>query len=324
MRVRWWEGVADRSHTVTRIEFSDTTRTILPGIGTRFGIRAFNDEGVEAAITAPVRWSSSDTSIATVDSTGAVYPRAIGTVTIAASLAGWRSTARKIRIAGRPATVVLREDWDPDWKTRWIGFGDPPPVAVTGPQNVRALWTHGDGTYSSTAILRQAFSAKDGLGMQVRLSTPITAADFQRLRVAFAAGIDTSAYEHADQRKGAPSVGSNNAICVASYPSGAGSDGERNVAVSAVITSLFPLDAYREFRSGKWWTLRIQILPDGRCGFAINNRVIWISPEAIPLTDKFRVRLGDESKDTRLLHGPLEVWTGVQTDVSWQPPRDRL
>jgi len=63
--------------------------------------------------------------------------------------------------------------------------------------------------------------------------------------------------------------------------------------------------------------LRLQILPDGRCGIAINNRVVWLSPEPIRLDRGFRVYLGDESADGRLLHGPLKIWTGVRTDLDW-------
>jgi hypothetical protein len=58
-------------------------------------------------------------------------------------------------------------------------------------------------------------------------------------------------------------------------------------------------------------------LPDGRCGIAVNDHVLWLSAESIPLDGKFFLRLGDQSKDARLLHGPLEVWTGVRTDIDW-------
>jgi hypothetical protein len=44
---------------------------------------------------------------------------------------------------------------------------------------------------------------------------------------------------------------------------------------------------------------------------------VWLSPERIPLDAEFRLRLGDESADTRLLHGPLQIWTGVRTDIDW-------
>ncbi|MBK6845445.1 MAG: hypothetical protein IPG88_24645 [Gemmatimonadetes bacterium] len=69
-------------------------------------------------------------------------------------------------------------------------------------------------------------------------------------------------------------------------------------------------------RTGRWWTLRVQLLPDGRCGVALNGRVLWISPEPIALDRPFRLHLGDESAGTSLLHGPLEVWRGVRPTSS--------
>jgi hypothetical protein len=72
--------------------------------------------------------------------------------------------------------------------------------------------------------------------------------------------------------------------------------------------------------SGAWWTLRLQLLPDGRCGVAVNGRVVWLAQDPGLLTDEVRVRLGDESVGTDLLHGPLTVWTGVRTDVRWVSP----
>lgn len=65
----------------------------------------------------------------------------------------------------------------------------------------------------------------------------------------------------------------------------------------------------------------MQILPDGRCGVAVNDSVIWLSPEPIALTGEYRLRIGDESMGTKLLHGPLQVWTGVRTDVDWTVSR---
>ena len=52
----------------------------------------------------------------------------------------------------------------------------------------------------------------------------------------------------------------------------------------------------RNVRDGAWWTLRLQILPDGRCGVAIDGRVVWISPERLPLDEVYWLRLGDENR----------------------------
>jgi hypothetical protein len=265
-----------------------------------------------------MRWRSSDTLVAAVDVTGDVRPRASGEVTIEASLAGWRTASRRLTVVGRPATVVLDENWDDQWTRRWIAFGDPAPQITIGPGMVRAFWNRGDGTYQSMAVLRQAWSAREGLGMEVKLSTPVGRSEWQRVRTRLAAGIDTAAFRNADPWKASPSQGREDAACGAGYPDGSGSYGAARLAVLGGISGGLDISALAEqLRSGRWWTLRLQILPDGRCGVAIDHRVIWVSPQPIPLDGEFRLRIGDESAGSKLLHGPLQVWTGVRTDIDW-------
>jgi DNA-binding SARP family transcriptional activator len=316
--IRWWEGRADGLGVIDRIEFTDTTRTILLGVSTRLGIQALTATGTQVPLHAPVRWRARDTLVATVDSTGAVHPRASGTVTVEASLAGWRATGRRLEVVGVPAVTVLEEPWDDQWLDRWITFGDPPPRVVTGPEGLRAFWNQGDGTYWSMAVLRQGFSAAQGLGVELRLATPLSQSSWQRARTILLAGIDTAAFRDADQRKAPPSVGRQDAACGASYPGGAGRYGQSRLDGYGGISRSFDLGTTAEhLSSGGWWTLRLQVLPDGRCGIAINGQVVWLSPEPIPLDGEFRLRLGDESAATRLLHGPLQIWTGVRTDIDW-------
>ena len=318
-RVRWWEGAPDASGLIDRIEFTDSARTIQPGTGTRLGIRALTRMGTEIPLHAPVRWVSSDTLVATVDPTGVVHPRATGAVTIEASLAGWRTRITRLEVRGEPAVTVLDERWDDAWRDRWIAFGDPQPDVTSGPRGIRAFWNRGDGTYYSMAVLREAYSARQGLGAEVRLSTPVTRADWQRARTTLVADIDTAALQRADQRAAPPSTGRIDASCGAGYPATAGAYGERRIALIGGVSPLIELES-DAIGSGEWWTLRLQILPDGRCGIAIDNHVIWISPEPIPLDGEFRLRLGDESAGTKLLHGPLQIWTGVRTDIDWSRP----
>ena len=322
-RVRWWEGVPDRSGLIDRIEFTDTTHTILAGVGTRLRIRALTADGAEVPVRAPVRWMSSDTLVATVDSLGDVRPRTAGTVRITASLAGWRSTSRMLRIAGEPAKTVLNERWDDGWRARWITFGDPQPLVTQGPGMIRGFWNNGDGSYPSMAILREAFSAKAGLGVEIRLSTPLTKTVWQRARSILVAGIDTAAFNGADQRKAPPFEGRVFQNCGATYPAEDGGPGQTRLAGMSGTSQVLELGpASDRLRSGAWWTLRIQIFPDGRCGLAVNDQVVWLSPEPIQLDGDFRLRLGDESAGTKLLHGPLQIWTGVRTDINWsQRPR---
>jgi hypothetical protein len=172
------------------------------------------------------------------------------------------------------------------------------------------------------AILRPEFSAAQGLGAEVRLSTPLGRSSWQRARTLLVAGVDTVAFRDADQLKAPPSLGRSDAICGANYPGGSGRYGRSRLDLFGGITQTIDLGPLAErLASGAWWTLRIQILPDGRCGVAIDGQVLWLSPEPVPLDGEFRLRLGDESAGSRLLHGPLQLWTGVRTDSDWSVAR---
>jgi len=64
--------------------------------------------------------------------------------------------------------------------------------------------------------------------------------------------------------------------------------------------------------AGTWWTLRLQILPDGRCQGSINGRVISRSETPLSLDRRFGVLLQGSSLGSKVLAGQLEVWEGVR------------
>lgn len=315
--LRWWEGTPDRSWLIDHLEFSDSVTTVLPGIGTRLSVKALTAAGTEIPIRAPLAWSSSDTMIAVIDSTGEVRVRAPGEVAVTATLADWRKATKRIKVVGKAPDTLLDERWDSDWRRRWLPWGDPTPLVSTGPQGIRGVWSRGDGVYPSMAILRDALWARDGLGLEVRISTPLTLAQHQRLKVMLLAGLDPQLFATADQQKAPPTVGTSVSMCGVVFPQ-EGRWGSTRIALYGGISERIDLGAEGAvLRTGAWWTLRVQILPDGRCGIAINGRVLRLSKEPVPLDGAYRVWLGDESADVKLLHGPMQVWTGVRTDIRW-------
>jgi hypothetical protein len=318
--VRWWQGAPDQSLLIDRLEFRDSVGTVLSGIGTRISVRAITAAGNEVPIRAPITWASSDSAIATVDSLGEVQVRSGGEFTVTASLGGWRTAHKTIRVIGTAPITVLRESWDSGWLQRWLPWGEPAPVVSTGPGAIRGLWSRGDGVYPSMVLSRDSFSVRDGLGIEMRISTSLTYAQHQRLKVLLLAGLDLRAFAQADQHKAPPSVGTSESMCGIVFP-GEALWGATRIALNGAIPELMDLGPEATpLRTGAWWTLRIQVLPDGRCGIAINHRVLRLSAEPIPVEATYHLWLGDESAGARLLHGPLQVWTGVRTDIRWTSP----
>jgi DNA-binding SARP family transcriptional activator len=316
----WWEGPADRSLVIDRLAFADTVTTIPLGVGTRVRVHALNAAGSELAIRAPLEWSSSDSTIATVDSTGEVHARAAGVTTIRARLVGWRETSRAIRVVGEPASVVLQEPWDPAWSSRWIAWGDPQPVVVMGSAQRRGIWSRGDGVYPSFVLQRTSWPATRGLGVDVLIATPITSVRAQRLKTALVADVDTAALLRGDPRGAPASLGRSDALCGVTFPGFAAWGATRIALTSGASKEIDLQQGAQPLRSGAWWSLRIQIFPDGRCGVAVNGQALWISPEPLAIDGQFRLHLGDEALGAQLLHGPVTMWTGVRTDIAWSVP----
>jgi hypothetical protein len=79
-------------------------------------------------------------------------------------------------------------------------------------------------------------------------------------------------------------------------------------------------DSSVDLTTGEWYQLRLQIFPDGTCGIAVNGHAIARTTSRIPFDTRYRVEIAGRSVDVRMLVGPLEVWTGVKTDVDWGAP----
>ncbi len=73
----------------------------------------------------------------------------------------------------------------------------------------------------------------------------------------------------------------------------------------------------RAIQSGRPYLLRLQLFPDGRCGFALNRKPLWIGNSTIPLDAPYRVVLQGKSVGNKMLVGRLKVWEGVKPGVNW-------
>jgi hypothetical protein len=269
-----------------------------------------------------IRWSSSDTTRLTVDSLGNARPRKPGGVTIHADLAGWRRDSLSLTITAASDSVVLREDWSGMLTGQWIPFGDPRPELFTGPDGVRGFWNRGDGSYTSGAYSRAHWNAASGLGVEARISIPLTRGQAQVATLELVGGLDSLRLRGWDHFTGGsqrffPEAGDQR--CAIGYPSGEGPLGKmRMSAASGLAGAVFPVDS--GLGNGQWLTMRLQIFPDGRCGIALNGHPLQRPAFALPRDQPFAVRIGYASAGTHVLNGPITVWQGVRTDIDWEAP----
>jgi hypothetical protein len=226
--------------------------------------------------------------VAVVDHEGVVRARRGGRARIEASLAGWRKVWKDVVVDAKPPITVFEESWDAAWRSRWFTFGTPQPEVVTGREGVRAFWNRGDGTYPSIGVSRRSFPARDGLGLEIRMSTPITRSNWQRTFTLLVAGVDTSRFAGADQEREAPVTMGD--FCGAMYPERDGPLGPNWLGLSAGIPLYREVgEAGKQMASGQWWRLRLQIFPDGRCGVAVDGEALLIASEPVPVGREYRL-----------------------------------
>jgi hypothetical protein len=62
---------------------------------------------------------------------------------------------------------------------------------------------------------------------------------------------------------------------------------------------------------------RVQLLPDGRCGFAANGHPFGITDLPVIVDSTIRVALVGKSVKTRASVGRIEIFHGVRGDIDW-------
>ncbi|HEU4697730.1 MAG TPA: AAA family ATPase, partial [Gemmatimonadales bacterium] len=317
-----WGGRARRPPFVDRIRILAPRDSIPVDAAYRLRVEGRDENGDPIPIPpTTLRWRSVDTTIATIDSvTGALHPRRAGAALLLVSAGGWREDSANVLIGAPGSRVRLAENWLDGAARRWVLFGDPAPSVVLGPGRQPALANNGDGTFTSGVYSREVFDAHRGLGLEVRLSTPITAPQRQFIRVGLTAALDSATLAVMDLRTGGGLLPktpyAEQVACAVSYPGGDGpSTRERFLLSSAGLQRRVPAD--QATPDGGWYAIRIQIFPDGTCGFAAAGRPLYHSEAAVPTTQRFRVLIQGNSVDTQILAGPVEVWEGVRGDVDW-------
>jgi hypothetical protein len=317
-----WGGPAQRAPYLERLRIVTPKDPISSDAAYRLRVEGYDPSGEPLPPPGPTLvWRSADTTVAAIDSaTGTVHPRRPGTVTVSVTAGGWRSDTAVVTIGAPASRTRLLEDWLRPGAPGWVLFGDPKPALIVGPGNQPALALNGDETFTSGAYSSQTFSARRGLGLEVRVSTPITRQEWQSLRVAFTAALDSAALAVADLRTGSgflrPTPLPDEGVCGVAYPGGESAAARARFALtSGGVTRRVAADTATA--QGGWYPIRIQIFPDGTCGFAVAGRPILHAETVIPTNRPFRVLLHGASVGTAIVVGPVEVWEGVRGDVDW-------
>ena len=288
---------------------------MVPHLLTAVGVTAQGD----TVTVGSVRWRSSDTTTAIIDSAGQLVGRHAGDVDVEVSAGGWRSAQRRLTIEPSREVELLRETWSDGIRTPWRAFGDPKPSVVASPGGTLGMSNNGDGSHSSGLYTETQYRTGRGLALDSRLSARITDLQWQLLTVAIDADIDSVMLRRWDHQHGAlsrvPVI--RQRVCRVDFPGGregAGWGDSLHVVGGPEVRSI-PVP--RSFATGAWFDVRIQLLADGRCGFAVNGVPIWTSSNPVIPTSRVRVVLLGNSSGTTMLAGETTLREGVPADVDW-------
>ncbi|MBL8977100.1 MAG: AAA family ATPase [Gemmatimonadetes bacterium] len=303
-----------------RIRAPDTLRT---GASYLLRVLGSDQRGRPTPVPAIRGWTSSDPRVVSVDTAGVALARDSGGAWVGVDVAGLLRDSVRLRVRPHRDSILFQEDWSAGISRQWIAFGNPWPSLARGPGDTAAFHNRGDGKFPSGAFTRAHWTAEGGLGMEVMVSWRITRGQWQIGDVSLVGGLDSALAGDWDFVTNAMPISDDIQLrsCGFAYPDGEGPLGRRRVWVGAGSRGRHvPVDS--TLGDGAWRQVRIQIFEDGRCGFAINGRPVWLSRQPVPVALPFAIRLGQSSAGTEILHGPIVAWRGVRDDVQWDLLQD--
>jgi len=296
------------------------TRIAPVGVPVRLSASLIDSRDRVLPFRGSIRWSLEDTAAGTVDSlTGIVVARgASSELVVRADVGGVTRDSIRLRVTTDSAVVRLDETWSASWLDRWMRFGKPLPVVVEASTGRRAFFNNGEGRFSSSALSRPTFDGRHGLAVELEVSTPVTRAQWQIFGVGIRQDVDTLPFSFNAGANAVPDFRVRSFVCDFGYPeeSRTGS-GEGSMTFSTSRRGILLHVPTDDWLSGNWHTVRVQILPDGRCGLALDGRVVGILPATVRPGAEMRILLGGNSVDTRMLVGRVRVLEGVLRDVDW-------
>lgn len=249
---------------------------------------------------------------AVVSEGGVLLARAPGLVTLVASDGLARDTV-SVTARARGDSLLLDERWATGWPSRWTLFGIPLPQVVDA-RGAKAFWNAGDGKYFSGAYSTMDWDARAGLAADFALATPLTADTSQLIRIGFRSGGDSAVMAAWDHRTGYGPGLPRQRWCKFQCPTG--DQKPRHARYSGEIGEHQSPEAMWR---GVPYHVRIQIFPDGRCGVALNGKMIGMSQEG-GTEPTARMYIDGSTVKTKILVFGMTIRRGVPGGVDWAVP----
>ncbi len=296
--------------SVVRLAVQRGPGDVLVDVPYQLEVTAYNARGTSVDVGA-VRWRGLDAAMR-IDSFGVVFASHPGQFRAEVSAGGWTTDTVTLTAQIANSKLLLDERWTHSLSPVWVPFGLPRPEIVDDSMLGPAFFNNGDRYYFSGAYSASSFDVREGLWVEATISTPINRHGQwqEQLLTLFAASDSTwlSSWNHVN---GDMTPGD----CRVYFPSGDGAHHGDSIFVQNPKPGP-RFSAPPWLRTGRPFRALIQVFPDGRCGFAVNGEVLWISAPAFR-DSLARVKIDGRSVATRILVGPLRVASGIAPQVRW-------
>jgi len=266
---------------------------------------------------ARARWRSLDTATLVIEAaTGVAYPRAVGTVPVEVRLLSGLRTIDTVQVVDAASRLRGRETWDTTWTSRWFTFGRPRPRVVER-DGERHFHNSGDGKYLSGATSLDSIPTARGVAVETRVSLRLTRHQWQVVRVGLGPARDLSRISADERETGLiwqavdpmPS-------CTFGLPGGEGPVATRTISLIANREAeQVPLPSGAD--QGAWIAIRLQLFPDGSCGFAINGVPVHRTRAGTLSTPRVQLEVYGSARDTDALVGKVSTYEGVPAGIDW-------
>jgi DNA-binding SARP family transcriptional activator len=315
LNINWMPGNA-RARYLKRLALRAPSFAVPAASSFALAVDAVDAQG-ETVRGLSIRWQSSDSAVASVDSLGVLHAHRPGRVRITATAGGWRTSTSDVTVgATRASTVALHETWGADWTDRWVSYGTPRPY-VRDRSGAAWLFPNGDKQFSSGVVTREAYAVETGISVSAELTNPIAKPQWQQVGLYLLAYRPPKSLQSAMQPGGDPPPSeTSDAQCAVTYPGDSEGYGYGN---SVVLTgggrsSVTSAPATAAMRAGQPFHVILSLLPDGRCEARVNDQLVLAAPPSarIDVTLSYHVGIQGQSQWTPNAVGPLTLSRGTR------------